>query len=813
MKPNFALTLSFDGIGLLHRTFPGWHLVGEVALDAEDLTGALSVLRDTAAALDPSGVRSKLTIPNDQIKYLSIDTGSASDAEVRDALEGATPYAVDDLAYDWVSDNGHTQIAAVAHETLAEAEAFALEHNFSPMSFVAIPDETEFSGEPFFGTTDHAREILSDGEDVERDSVAIRIVGASSLPELEDKSPEDDAEDADVETPEQAISEGDEDVDDKPVTPFSSIRAHRSGEIPTDAPRLEGAARLSGLDNATFTPTKSAPRTPDKGMPEDISLTDLPNAVAEAGAELASGSDANLEIPEVDAAPKKPVAFLSGRKPISATANPNSEKSKRKVSKPASKSVSKSKREDEKQRMTVFGAREQQIGGKPRFLGLILTAVLMLFLVGVAAWASIFLDEGLARFFGSPKDINVADVSAVPEIEDADDVIVALPAEDEVLVTEADEPTEIASLDVEIPEDVTPNTAFAVVPEELSPSEALARYAATGIWQIAPLAPQSPGSTGVEAVYQASLDRSLLFEDASALPSTNSVLLDVRPSTPADPPAPDTLFDYDERGFVRATPDGAMTPEGVLVFTGPPPLVPPIIPPRASAALGPADTAELARLAAFRPRVRPIIPEEPDATSETGAEVNNPQLAALRPRVRPDSIQPPAETDNTETETETETVDVDTDAVNEALANATEAEVDVPLDPDLFDNPTAQAVTASLTPTDRPSNFAEIVKKTREASAQTAVAVTQVLAPDIPSKTSVAKQATQRNVLNLRAVNLIGVYGAPDSRRALVRLANGRYKKVKIGDRLDGGKVAAIGTSELSYVKKGRAVVLKMPKG
>ena len=52
MKPNFALSLSFDGIRLLHRAgASGWHLVGEVALDCEDLSAELGALREKAAAL------------------------------------------------------------------------------------------------------------------------------------------------------------------------------------------------------------------------------------------------------------------------------------------------------------------------------------------------------------------------------------------------------------------------------------------------------------------------------------------------------------------------------------------------------------------------------------------------------------------------------------------------------------------------------------------------------------------------------------------------------------------------------------------
>jgi hypothetical protein len=72
MKPKFAGSLSFEGIALLHRAGAGWHLVGEVALDADDLSGDLAALRAKAAALDPSGFACKLILPNEQIKYLEL---------------------------------------------------------------------------------------------------------------------------------------------------------------------------------------------------------------------------------------------------------------------------------------------------------------------------------------------------------------------------------------------------------------------------------------------------------------------------------------------------------------------------------------------------------------------------------------------------------------------------------------------------------------------------------------------------------------------------------------------------------------------
>jgi type IV pilus biogenesis protein PilP len=93
------------------------------------------------------------------------------------------------------------------------------------------------------------------------------------------------------------------------------------------------------------------------------------------------------------------------------------------------------------------------------------------------------------------------------------------------------------------------------------------------------------------------------------------------------------------------------------------------------------------------------------------------------------------------------------------------------------------------------------------------VPASQRIAPQTPSSPSVAQRATVRNALALNRVSLIGVYGTPSQRRALLRLPNGRYQKVQVGDRVDGGRVAAIGESEIRYVKGGRNVVLRLPSG
>ena len=124
MTTNFALSLSFDGIRLLQRVADGWYLVGDVVLDSADLKGDLADLREKALSLDPSGLRCKILIPEEQIKYITLETAQTDINDVMEVLEGATPYAIKDLVIDFDCNGGRTFIAAVAREggeVIAEA--------------------------------------------------------------------------------------------------------------------------------------------------------------------------------------------------------------------------------------------------------------------------------------------------------------------------------------------------------------------------------------------------------------------------------------------------------------------------------------------------------------------------------------------------------------------------------------------------------------------------------------------------------------------------------------------------------------------
>ncbi|MCF6315631.1 MAG: translation initiation factor 2, partial [Marinosulfonomonas sp.] len=265
MKPNFALDLSHEGIGLLHRGADGWHTVGQVSLDDTEFTEKLGYLRQTAAALESGGVTTKLVIPNSQILFKTVEAKGPSEAErniqIRAALDGTTPYEVDDLVYDWSvvqgADNGTVRVAAVARETLAEAEAFASEHGFNPLSFVAIPENGLFSkAEPFFGVSKSANALLEDAQTVERDSELIRVLGPVAAPEPAAPEPvvpapvvpapvlppkEETAPEPELEATSEQAQTPSAPVDDDP------------DETPADAPDLTGiiSAELPELDAPT----------------------------------------------------------------------------------------------------------------------------------------------------------------------------------------------------------------------------------------------------------------------------------------------------------------------------------------------------------------------------------------------------------------------------------------------------------------------------------------------------------------------------------------------------------------------------------
>ena len=1017
MKPNFAFSLSFEGIKLLHRAAGGWREVGDVPVTAEDLGGELAMLRKTAASLEPAGVRTKLIIPASQIKYVTIDTPGLSEAarrkEAETALHNATPYEVSELAYDISLEGQKTHIAAVAHETLAEAEAFATEHRFHPVSFVAVPGEAPYLGEPFFGMTSEASKLLEPGETVDADGIAVVVVGAitpefvpprgdpepekaeapepAAKPETEAKpepakpeaatkpAPVEKTDPVEVATPKPAPAEApkpeakpaatdkiedakpaeakapaaEQTAADKPAaakpspeTKADTISAAPDTEASKPEPSKHEASGPLAQPELEFAPAP-APKAPVADAPKTASVSqeklavekpaaqkpatppvmakkaavetpvadqlvakaaspaaapaanaekspDVPDAARAAllAAAAASGPTQQAIAPQLPlnadaltpqastaAAPqdeKTPAGFASRRnaplpngaaKPVGgaqriAARTPTPDSSS--LTKPSNiaastaaaaapvaaaarsiggflshrkprtgaavplpaPTISAPAASTEVERMTVFGARSEQVGGKPRFLGLIMTVILLVFLAGVAAWAAVFLDDGLASLI--QKDKTRATASA-PENQ-IDPEVIRTPDGIDPAQTDTTADVQIAALDPVLSAEETAVVDAAQTPRAepevlvITEAEAAARYAVTGIWPLAPETPLADPDTIDPPVFRSGIDPVRGASDAFALPAPQDLEPDVQLAAAISPPPFGQTTATDAAGLIVPTPTGVVTPGGYTLFLASPPLKPPATLARFAAQSTVTAPEATSALAALRPQNRPLGLSERSERAQLGG-MSRGELAAFRPSLRPRSIQDRAQGAEEDAQKATEQDEARAKAAAESSAAAAAAALLVPTTPTAPAAPAAPApivathfaTVQSKRPDTRPRNFSRIVQRAQRAAPQkeTRVAAATVaprtVTPSLPSKASVARSATVKNAINLRKVNLIGIYGKPSSRRALIRLGNGRYQKVKVGDRIDGGRVAAISNSELRYSKGGRNVVLKMP--
>lgn len=931
--------------------------MGEVALDNPNLVQELAVLRRTALALDSSGLRTKLLIPNDQIKYLALDGTRVSEDTIYASLDGQTPYAVDELQIDYSRGGGRTYVAAVPKETLAEAEAFAVDNRFGPICFAAVPEPFTFVGEAFFGPTAAALAHLPAGSVIERDDAAVTVIGAAHLPNLppmdppkqtvappvaepvpepvpetnpEPETPPDpqtaaDTPNVNADTPESPVSEADlaealsnlpsepEPESTDPIAPkdvaeppaaadpgpevvFASrsrtLRAD-TDEVPSSV-RAAPAAPLRQIDgepafasrNAAQTPRKeptvlavptgTGPKAPPVSVDDRSTLPEntIPPPVFSASppkAETSVPALGTAAAPALDTAPK--IEGLAARGPDAApeTSAPEAEaapkqksglfRSRRKSGKrpttPAPADAS-----TEKDRLTVFGARkpkpEQQIGGKPKYLGLILTALLLLFMIVVAALAA-RNEDGLAGLLGfGAGTVQTAETGAdlvvpiavdaatetqaavVPEVTppDPNESVVAANAGGDIAPTAEAAPQidqNAASLLANILSEnianqtVSPSTELAPDGTPLTPAEAQRIYEATGVWQRAPRLPlQLKSEPGPDvALWQSDA----LAKASLAVPATPSMSGADSPFlTVPNPPSPDTVFDRDDRGFIRATPEGTILPDGTIVFAGKPNVLPPLRPssiapqvdltnedPAAPSFDTPADeqaavSAGAVALTALQPGLRPRLRPEtlaPAPIEDPVVAAADPALAGVRPKQRPADLAPPQAAEP-EPESEPAPPLADVEAIAAAIAAAAP--------PDPAATATELAPAASTRPDSRPRNFDRVVQAAQRAPAAAAAAPATAptvsrnatVAPSGPVPGGVASAATTENAINLRDINLLGVSGSPGNRIALIRMGNGSILRVKVGDRLDGGQVTAIGEHSLNYTKRGRSYTLEV---
>lgn len=679
MVPTFALSLSFDGIGLLQRSPEAWHVLGRASLEG-DLSAEMAGLRarleaaqrqasDTAETTAPSPVL--LILPPEQVRFVEVaDPGAKGrSAAAQAALEGATPYALDDLVIDSRAQGGRLHLAAVARETLTEAETFATSHRFVPMGFACAASTA--TAPPFvFGPAEGWQ-------------------GAAPT---------------------------------RPAQPLTV----------TEAP-LPRNTTATGI-----TPDKTAP---EKTAPDKASSGTVPEQGPDAAAHTA-----DAPLPRAPRRVSPPVVGAQSTAPLPSPP-------------------------EDGPRLSVFDLHDTAPRRRP--VARLVAGAVIVALVAAGAWS-------LRTQGDSPETPVQAQLTPSNSLEALTPPLAATPGFDSAPSQPSNE-GDRASRTRALTEAPQPPTRTAAGPRpptptnrlrRLTPEEAEATYAATGIWLRAPAAPDLPQQSSLQDLYLASIDPRTQTQDAIALPAARRFAIDAHIAAPALPPRPGQTFDMDDRGLVRATPEGALTPDGVRVYLGPPPVIPPSRQvQRQPTGAVPADSP----LARILPRARPDNHAEMAERATHGGNTLS-ELAALRPQARPRSVQ------------------------EEAAEDAPDA--------------TAQAVARSLMPRARDAALAtQMAQALTTRAAPAPVRIPPPVAQGGNTPTSVAQAATLRDALPLGTAALVGIFGSDSRRSALVSMGNGQFEKVTIGDRLDGGQVRAITESQLIYTKGSRTVTLTLPRG
>ena len=866
MTVHFALFLSPGGIALAHRQDAGhWAMVAETSLDVPDLAAALQNIRLEGERRGDAGFETLLVLPDDQILYTTLPFNGGDregqKAYIARGLDGLTPYAIDELAFDWRDmGDGRFAVAVVAKETLDEAESFARDHGFNGTGFAASPPAERFPGVPLFALTQTQADLALPGIGLQfgPDEWVASPVAEKTAPETEQAAPpEAPAPETDDQPEATAPPEGTDSPTDTPPAaeePVLSFRARRgkvdlpegqsgslvtnrasrlgfTAEVDTPAAPAAPAAPTTPPAPSSAAPKLSAERSvatpqaaPDKALERPALSADVfrrVTGVTDADTPTADDAPASKRgigtalagvsgvLARRRARPETPpqLARAAVTEPAAAPVTPD----------PAPSAAPSPSKPDALSRKSVFAGSAKPKGPSLR-LGLMLTVVLLLGLALLALWSILFMPESsIARLFGlNEPDITIASDESVNESLIEEDVLASIEAPETILPDiDADLDTD---LDLAELADAEPEISIPTLEE----TEQF--YAVNGIWQRAPEALPAPSATdAVEDIYTASIDRVIPVFDAFAL-ATPAALPDGEvPQRFASPPPFGTTFAVNPDGLVAPSADGALTADGVRVVLGTPPILP--IPRDREDA--PEETelasAETDILGTFRPTERPDDLQETRERQVLGG-FSRTELAGFRPTTRPPSVQDVALAARAAEERQAEALAA-AESASAAVTEGREALIDL----DGSNGALIQlagasdlAISRSNVPRLRPADIEDLVARAQRANegssgatitTASAPAPQSSSAPSIPSNASVSRAATMNNAISLRNINLIGVSGSESSRRALVRLASGRFVTVTIGDRLDGGRVAAIGAGSLQYVKNGRNITLDVPQG
>ncbi len=908
MTPQIALDLSLDGIAVLSRAPADgpdrgrWYREGVVRLDAPDMAQRLRVLRDRCAERHGDDLVSILVIPQTQILFTSVERDDRdARTTIRSQLDGRTPYAVADLAFDHVVRGDRLQVAVVALDTLMEAETFAADFGFAPVALVAEAKPGTFDGLADFGQTGIARDLLA-GErlslDLERGFEVIDRPPEGAEPARDAVEPSAPTFAELVATPPPPTP-----VPPKPAVPADAPPRAGSGAACPSPPPGPALPPPSPPPAAEPPPQRTEPSFSSrrKVVPPAEPASDEPPAPRLPPARIAYVAKADPPPPKDEAEAIDDAEDGAGATPPPGAAPPPSDPPRRPAAlagvDAALRAPVTPPRSAATRRLAELAARIRPTGDAPgdgppppraspmaadgalseaqalalpgegratpkrrgaARTGLVLTLSLLAALLAVAIWAALSA-PGERTLDDAPPVVEPVVRSSVEPPAAAPGRTAELPAPEEAAALDGERAAAAAATApvADAPPDTTVRTTVTIVeitpaeggasgeatPEDgapaaadiaaaepgpaveapaLDPDPVLATFSSRGAIDAPPALAAPPSAAEASEIYTASIDPVVADGDAVALPP-GAVPVDA--FSPQTSPAPaGTAFDTGGDGLVVATAEGALAPGGYRVVAGRPDPMPSARPPaEAAEAQEAADPGAVETLRRIRPIARPVDADE--RVERIGfAGLTRDEITRVRPTARPASVEAAAASSAAQAAV-AEVVEEEQIAAIQAAAAAAAASLARPglsaVDP--TGEVSRYALARSERPGTRPRSVerdaARIVTARREAAASAPAAQA---APQ-PSRAaggqqtirsaggSVSRAATEANAIRLREINLIGVYGRPSDRRALVRLSNGRYVKVKVGDQLDRGRVVAIGDAEVVYQRRGQNVALRMP--
>jgi hypothetical protein len=922
MKPDFALSLSFDGITLLHRTKPGWNIIGTAKLDSAALESDVADIRRKALSLDSRADNVKLVIPNEQIKFIKLlrpDGAQSNDIEavILDHLQGATPYHVSELRFDWIASKNDLYVAAVAIETLQEAENFAETHSFKPLGNVAIPPKDSFIGEAFFGTALGGQQQM-EWYDQEIDispspspEALLKIAPKPLPPEppiarnkgritAQKKAANPDPKQPRLST--QLTKQINEEAENVPVslndlgTAFPRILSQIEGKL--EGQEQADKPTVFDVDETRITANAASPSADPilkrHGFEHKVTTEKIRNVLRHTKKRLSAGVSAlravlktllqtalrQTKMAGVGATQFikicKHKLFVEGVVPLVQRLQPILRKYVLKardwglpvmllsasvllagftatyfiVTRSADPSTDLALKvetvsADADKKIDVLRS-IQELSPAPeaeRRRGL--TGLEGFTTTDTQAKAEVFSETpllGLSELQTSAGfDLSIVEKLPMKRALSRLDSL-ATPSS-----TRTRNGTELApEAKIEIPQTARSsqlNTPEFIPNGPMTPEELRRVYVSTGVWPMAPKAPYQASTKALEDLYIASIDADIRAHDPVILQSPDEFLTDstkdlaiplLKKAKPLGLATGDPAIEMPNEPSAKTLVSPNINALRVLPDVT---LRPPSMAPQPLAELTPSIiTQDSNKTAISQPDALPSIDAltrlDPPSVTGFGNQATDP--------IFENAATENAENQSSETNPTSELVSKppSVSSEEEAIAStdpqtpqAPEPAIDMLAQSRPLIRPQAlvaalrakekafeEALNTSIRPKIRPA-LTEIAQSdtliSRLFSALDEGDEANVDSPiaDEPSSARVSERATLEKGLNLRKVNLLGTYRFGNSRKALILMPNGSKRMVKVGDRLDGGQVAAIDEEELRYIKSGLNIILSMPSG